>query len=267
MNEYKELSPNRIVIVSNYRKTFDQTKLKELAQSIAKNGVIEPIVVRENNKSFELIAGERRVRAAKMAGLATIPTIIKYNISDEDFYRFQLIENIQREDVSYMEEAQGLQDLRHKCDMDVSEISAKTGVSDAYVYNLLALLKMSPLAIESARNEEITKTLAVKISRLPTHQQQDQAAHDLRRKSKDKRVSQRFANKYFQDNFGERQLKQPKRNSVQKQNGNDYAANWKKYLVNFSGQQFEYFKAIVRGRTETQIIAEAVEQIMLENQN
>lgn len=263
-SEYKELSPNRIAVVSNYRQTFNQKSLKELAKSIEKNGIIEPLIVRENNGIYELIAGERRLKAAKMVGIATVPVIIKHNVSDEDFLKMQLIENMQREDVSYMEEAQGLHDLRNKCDLDISEISNKIGKSDASIYNLLSLLKMGKIAKEAAINEEITKTVAVKIARLPTEEKQNQAAHDLRRKSKDKLVSIRFANKYFQNNFGERQVTLRRRNKIQKQNGNDYYANWKKYLVNFSSQQFEYFKAIVRGRIETNIIAEAVEQVMLE---
>lgn len=262
----QEIPLNNIKIVSNYRKTFDKTSLKELADSIRENGVLQPIVVRSNGSEdiFELIAGERRVRASRSIGAVTIPAVIKTDISDEEFLKIQLLENIQRENVSYMEEAYGLNQLREKCDLDVSEISQRIGKSDALIYNLLSLTRMHPIAQEAASKNQLNKGVAIRIARLPREEDQITATESLRRKSKEKLVSDRFARAFFQENFGERQLKVPKKNKVQKQHGNDYHANWKKYLVNFSSQQFEYFKAIVRGRTDIATISEAVEQVMLE---
>ncbi|HQU82981.1 MAG TPA: ParB/RepB/Spo0J family partition protein [Pyrinomonadaceae bacterium] len=259
---YEEIPLNSIITIENYRKTFNDKSLDELAKSILANGVVEPILVRRNGVGFDLIAGERRVRGSLIAGMVKIPAIIKENVSDGDFLKIQLLENIQRENVPYMEEARGLRRLRAECDLDISEMSKILGKSDATIYNLLLLTKMSKEAQDAANKGELGKMVAVRIARLPNHDLQDQAAKDLRRKNRDKLVSDRFARNYFQENFGERQVRMPKKTKIQKSFGNDYQANWKKYLVRFSVEQFEYFKSIVKGRTETGVLAEAVEVVM-----
>lgn len=211
MNNFQEIPLNSIIVKSNYRKTFNDKSLNELADSIKENGCLEPIIVRRKGDCFELIAGERRTRAAKIAGLVTLPAIIKENVSDEDFLKFQLIENIQRENVQYMEEARGLKALREECDLDTAEMCKMLGKSEATIYNLLLLNKMSEVALDAANNNQLTKIVAIRIARLPNHDQQNEAAKALRRKQKDKLVTDRFARQYFQNTFGERQLKQPKK--------------------------------------------------------
>lgn len=263
MDEFKQIPLNQIKTKSNYRKTFHEKSLKELAESIKENGVLEPIIVRQNGKaaSFEVIAGERRVRASHLAGLATIPAIVK-EVADKDFLKLQLIENIQREGVQFMEEAFGLRDLREKCDMDTSELARFIGKSQQYIDLMLKLTVMAKEAQEAARNGELLKSVAVHIARLPSVDNQIQMARDLRRTRKDKLISEWGARTYIQQNFSDSVKPKKQRNTIQKQNGNDFQANWKKYLVNFSCEQFENFKSIVRGRTDTQTLSEAVDLVM-----
>lgn len=257
------LSLNSIHARNNYRRTFREQSLKELAQSIRENGVIEPILVRPNSDGYEIVAGERRYRAAVMAGLVTIPAMIR-EIADEDVLRVQIVENVQREGVPFMEEARGLRRLRDECALDVREIARKIGKSEAYVYFQIALTKMAADAQEACDLGELTKSTAWEIAKLPTAEMQSRAASDLRRKRKDKLITQRTAQKYIAETFGDDARPRKARSAVQKAGGNDYAANWKGYLVTFDCGRFEKWRSIVRGRPDIAVWSEAVEAVMLE---
>lgn len=249
MAELKQIAVNKIRVHDNYRKTFDEAGLKELSQSIKENGVIEPLIVRHatNRKYFQIVAGERRFRAAKMAGLVAVPAVVR-ELTDFEFQKFQLIENIQREDVPFMEEAYGILNLREKHALDVEEISKMLGKSQAYVFQALKLTKMSDFAQKIARAGEVSKSVALIISKIPDEENQTQAASDLRRKYKSYWITARTARRYVQEKFGEERISQHHRNGIQKTNGHDYAANWKHYLVNFTPAEFLLFKKICRGR-------------------
>ena len=259
----QEIPLNEITVKENYRKTFNESTLNDLAQSIKENGVIEPIIVRANGKGYAVIAGERRFRAAQIAKLATIPAIIR-DVPDADALKIQLIENVQREGVPFMEEAYGLAKLRNDHDLNVSEICKIVGKSDAWVYQTLQLTKMAADAMRIAEAGWITKHCALLIARLPNEEYQVQAANALARTHKGKQVDIRYVRKYIESNFGGETTTRPKRNHIQKTNGNDFAANWKKYLIRFTALQFEYFKSVVKGLTDTQSLSEAVEQVMME---
>jgi ParB family chromosome partitioning protein len=124
------------------RKTMDQAKLAELAESIKVQGVIQPIVVRDlGGKRFEIIAGERRWRASQLAGLSEIPVVIR-EVDDRTVVAMALIENIQREDLNPLEEAQALQRLIDEFDLTHAQAADAVGRSRAAVSNLLRLLEM-----------------------------------------------------------------------------------------------------------------------------
>jgi ParB family transcriptional regulator, chromosome partitioning protein len=124
------------------RKTMDQAKLAELAESIKAQGVIQPIVVRDlGGKRFEIIAGERRWRASQLAGLSEIPAVIR-EVDDRTVVAMALIENIQREDLNPLEEAQALQRLIDEFDLTHAQAADAVGRSRAAVSNLLRLLEM-----------------------------------------------------------------------------------------------------------------------------
>ena len=126
------------------RKVFRDEALKELAASIKQKGVLQPVLVnRKEDGSFSLIAGERRVRASKMAGLKRIPAIVK-NIDPEDTLEVSLIENIQREDLGPIETAQAFQRLLKQFGLTQEKLSEKVGKERATVANYLRLLKLPP---------------------------------------------------------------------------------------------------------------------------
>ncbi|WP_251712953.1 ParB/RepB/Spo0J family partition protein [Lactococcus ileimucosae] len=124
------------------RKNFDSDKLRELAQSIKVNGVLQPIIVRKSSLfGYELLAGERRLRAAKLANLNKIPAIIRM-YSDDDMMILSILENIQRDDMSPLDEAKSIRKIIDKSSMTHDEVAKYLGKSRSYISNLLRILKL-----------------------------------------------------------------------------------------------------------------------------
>lgn len=260
--ELKEIPVNKIKAVDNYRKTFNEASLKALASSIKKNGVLQPILVRPDGDEYALIAGERRLRAAELAGLITIPCAINFELEEKDVIRQQIVENTQRENVQFMEAAYGIKKLRDEGDYDVAEIAKIVGKSESFIYMMLQLTAMDEDAQRIARNGWISQVVAFHIARLPNHEYQRQAANDLARTKKDKMITENGAKAYIQDTFGDSKRALRKTRLRNSNGSEDFTANWKYYLVNLSSEQFEHFKKVVRGRTETAVLAEAVDVVM-----
>ena len=138
------------------RRDFNNTSLGELSKSIKEKGIITPITVRESNKGYEIIAGERRWRAAKKAKLKSIPAYI-LNIGDEaEMMEVALIENIQREDLNPIEEAEGYAVLNSKYSLSHDSIAKTIGKKRTTISNALRLLKLPPEIRKSIRSGEIT---------------------------------------------------------------------------------------------------------------
>ncbi|MGI8744525.1 MAG: ParB/RepB/Spo0J family partition protein [Bryobacteraceae bacterium] len=125
------------------RSVFDPSKLHELADSISVNGIIQPLIVRRKNDRYELIAGERRLRAAQEAGLEVVPVVIQ-DYADDQMLELALIENIQREDLNPIETAQALHRLVSERNLSHEEIGRRTGKDRTTISNLLRLLKLPP---------------------------------------------------------------------------------------------------------------------------
>ncbi|WP_346979881.1 ParB/RepB/Spo0J family partition protein [Christensenella minuta] len=123
------------------RKKFDEAKLKELAQSIKVHGIMQPIIVYKNEGRYTIIAGERRFRAAKMAGLSKVPVIVK-QLEKREVLELSLIENIQREDLNPLEQAAALQQLMTDYSLTQDEVSKRVGKSRSAIANLLRLLSL-----------------------------------------------------------------------------------------------------------------------------
>lgn len=133
-----DIEPNR----DQPRKIFDEDALAELADSIAKHGVIQPLLVRPMpDGSYQLVAGERRWRASRMAGLTDVPVVIK-ELSDDEAMALALIENLQREDLNAIEEAQGIKALMDTLSLTQDEAAERVGKSRPAVANALRLLKL-----------------------------------------------------------------------------------------------------------------------------
>lgn len=137
------------------RLVFDQEKIEELAQSIKEHGVFTPILVRKAVSGYQLIAGERRFRAAKLANLETIPAIT-LEFDDQQMMEISLIENIQREDLSVIEEAKAYQILIEKLGLTQEELSKKVGKSRPHITNLLRLLSLPESVQNLLLNQSLT---------------------------------------------------------------------------------------------------------------
>lgn len=123
------------------RKHFDQEKLNELAQSIHEHGIFQPIIVKKAISGYEIVAGERRFRAANIVGLKELPAII-VDFTDQQMMEIALLENIQREDLNAIEEAKAYQTMMEKLDLTQDELSKRVGKSRAHIANTVRLLKM-----------------------------------------------------------------------------------------------------------------------------
>ena len=140
---------------SQPRKHFEQDALEELAESIRENGVIQPLIVREANGGFEIVAGERRWRAAKIAKLEKLPVVVR-TATDQDVAELTLIENIQREDLDPIEEAESYEKLTERFGLTHEEIARKTGKNRSVITNQLRLLKLSENAKKALVSGAIT---------------------------------------------------------------------------------------------------------------
>ena len=135
--DINDIKPNK----AQPRMTFDEDKLKELESSIKEHGVIQPLIVREADNGYELVAGERRWRASRLAGLKKVPCIIR-NFDDKQNAIVAIIENMQREDLNPIEEAEGLRSMTEKYGFTQEQVSASLGKSRTYITNSIRLLKL-----------------------------------------------------------------------------------------------------------------------------
>lgn len=147
-----EIEPNR----NQPRTNFDEDALSELAESIEKHGLIQPIVVRPTaNGAYQIVAGERRWRACRMAGLDEVPVVIK-ELDDQNYFEIALIENLQREDLNAVEEAQGYKTLVDTYHLTQEQVAQSVGKSRSAVTNALRLLNLDEASLEALKNGEIT---------------------------------------------------------------------------------------------------------------
>lgn len=127
------------------RKTFDEDKLQDLAKSIQQHGILQPIVIRETIQGYYIVVGERRFRASQIVGLESIPAIVK-KLSDEDMMELAIIENLQREDLNAIEEAEGYRKLMDDLNLTQQQVAKRLSKSRPYIANMLRLLHL-PISI------------------------------------------------------------------------------------------------------------------------
>ncbi|MEK3764122.1 MULTISPECIES: ParB/RepB/Spo0J family partition protein [unclassified Solibacillus] len=133
------------------RKIFDETAIEELASSIIEHGIIQPIVVRKSGRKYEIVAGERRYRAAKLAGLAEVPVIVK-DFTEQQMMEVAILENLQREDLTPIEEAEAYNSLIGKLNFTQDDLAKRLGKSRPHIANLIRLLQL-PDEIRDLVNE------------------------------------------------------------------------------------------------------------------
>jgi len=173
------LELNRIVPQLNQpRKSFEDSALQELVDSIREHGVLQPVLVRPKGEDYEIIAGERRWRAARLAGLDRLPALVK-DIEDIRAAEISLVENLQREDLSAIEEALAFKNLLERCQYTQEQVAARVGKSRAYVANTIRLLNLSPEIIEMIEQKKISPGHARALLSLRSPREQMAAAKDI----------------------------------------------------------------------------------------
>lgn len=156
------------------RRHFSRQGLEELRDSIAQHGVLQPLTVRTRGDSFELIAGERRLRAAKLAGLAEVPCIIM-DVDMEKSGVIALIENIQRKDLDFIEEAEGINRLIRLFGLSQDEVARALGKSQSAVANKLRILRLDARILARLREEGLSERHARALLRLESSEKQEEA--------------------------------------------------------------------------------------------
>jgi len=147
------------------RKHFDETSLNELAESIRTNGVLQPVIIKKVHNGYLLVAGERRCKAAKIAGFTTIPAIVR-DYNNEYLAELALLENIQREDLTIVEEAEAYQNAINSLNLTHMELAKKIGKSRSYVSNTLGILTLPQAVIDEVNQGNISMGHARALSKL-----------------------------------------------------------------------------------------------------
>lgn len=189
----EELRPNRF----QSRKDFSDKEQKRLVASIRKNGIIQPIIVRRSGHGYEIIAGERRWRAAQEAGIKDVPIIIR-DAADTDAAEISLIENIQREDLNPLEEAEAYNMLMETFDISQDDLSSRVGKDRSTIANTIRLLKLPPHIKQALRSKTITAGHARTLLALDSPTEQIRVFSVIQKKSLSVRDTERLIHKLKQ---------------------------------------------------------------------
>ncbi|MDP4091918.1 MAG: ParB/RepB/Spo0J family partition protein [Bacillota bacterium] len=185
-----EIEPN----VNQPRKNFNNEKLAQLSESIKQHGVVQPIIVKREDDTYRIIAGERRWRAARMAGLATVPVVVR-DVTNKQLMELALIENIQREDLNPIEEAEAYEKLLKEFNMTQEELSNTVGKSRPAIANSLRLLNLSETIKNFLINEELSSGHARALLAIEDKKLQEKAVEEIISKSLNVRDTEKLIKK------------------------------------------------------------------------
>jgi ParB family chromosome partitioning protein len=195
------------------RKTFNEEALQDLADSIKEFGVIQPLLVRRTENGYELVAGERRLRASKLAQLEEIPAIIK-ELTDKEMAELAMIENLQREDLHYLEEAEGFQQLIANFGFTQDELARRMGKKQSTVANKLRLLKLCPEVRSILVQDQLTERHARALLKIDDHNIQMEILESVRQKDLNVRETEALIQAVLDDISREMEKKAPRQNVV-----------------------------------------------------
>ena len=191
------------------RRRFDQDGLRELSESIAAYGILQPLTVRAQNGGYELVAGERRWRAARMAGLRQVPCLLA-RVDEEDAALLALIENLQRRDLDYMEEASAIARLLRRYGLSQQQAAEKLGRSQSAVANKLRLLRLEEPVVDALHRYGLTERHARALLRLEDGEQRLAAAEHMGKRG----MNVAAAEAYIEQLIARSQTTPPKRRST-----------------------------------------------------
>ena len=189
------------------RQIFTEESLRELAESIRRHGILQPLSVRRTANGYQLIAGERRLRAGILAGLTELPCLLM-RLDDQESGAVSLVENLQRQDLDYIETAQGIQTLMARYTMSQEQVARLLGKSQSAIANKLRLLQHSRPVLEQLRQSDLTERHARALLKLKTDTQKLQAIMEIRRQG----MTVAKAEQYIDSLLQQKQEKVPKAN-------------------------------------------------------
>lgn len=190
------------------RRSFDETALRELADSINAYGILQPLTVRDRGGVYELVAGERRLRAARIAGLREVPCLIA-EVGEEDAALLALIENLQRRDLDYMEEAAAIARLIRRYGLSQQQAAEKLGKSQPAIANKLRLLRLSAPVIDCLRQYGLTERHARTLLRLTDPEQQLAAARHIGKRGLNVAQTEQYIDRLTAENRTEPPRRRP----------------------------------------------------------
>lgn len=245
--ERMEIIPIASVKTNPYqpRKSFSQEALAELAASIRRYGLLQPITVRKSRGSYELIAGERRLRASKLAGMSTIKAVIIPGMADRDSAMLAMIENLQRENLSFFEEAEGYQSLIRGHGMTQEELARRLSKNQSTVANKLRILKLPAKVRERIIHHGLTERHARTLLRLHDEAAQLTMIDRIVREGLSVKATESLVEKELM-----RLYDSPEDETAVKKQGEDIAESVRRFL---SGKKLGYSEETHGGFTEFRI--------------
>jgi ParB family chromosome partitioning protein len=174
------------------RRDFDEAALQELAQSIRENGLIQPLIVRKNGENYELIAGERRLRASKIAGLKTIPVVMRKS-TDREALELAIVENIQREDLNCVDEGLAYFQLMQEFQLSQEELAKRMGKDRATIANALRILKLSDFILSQLKKGALSRGHAKALLSIEDVSERENLAKEILEKSLSVRQTEKTA--------------------------------------------------------------------------
>ena len=227
------------------RKTFSESHIKELSESIAIHGVIQPIILQENGTKYTIIAGERRWRAARLAGLSVMPAIIR-SFSEQETLEIALIENIQREDLNTIELAQAYEYLVDEFSLTQKEVANKVGKSRSSVANIMRLLNLSAYVQEKLSDNAISYGHARAILAINDEKLQEEITDEIIASQLSVRETEKLIQK----------LNEPKKDKVEKPEQSPFYRELQERLQNALGTKVQISQGKKKGKIEIEYYSE-----------
>lgn len=227
------------------RKTFSESHIKELSESIAIHGVIQPIILQENGTKYTIIAGERRWRAARLAGLSVMPAIIR-SFSEQETLEIALIENIQREDLNTIELAQAYEYLVDEFSLTQEEVANKVGKSRSSVANIMRLLNLSAYVQEKLSDNAISYGHARAILAINDEKLQEEITDEIIASQLSVRETEKLIQK----------LNEPKKDKVEKPEQSPFYRELQEGLQNALGTKVQISQGKKKGKIEIEYYSE-----------